>query len=151
LNHRKKIERKREQSRMKELNTVPACESPASRELRRASVKRNAQRRNTDERAAGQREAKRSAPFSNALKKLAAAAFVVWCLASVVSAQSDISGRKDELDALREKVVVLERENEELRDILYEEDERAFMERIAVESLGYAYPNERRFIDKTRN
>jgi hypothetical protein len=135
---------------MKEFNTVPACESPVSRELRRASVKRGAQRRN-NEQGARERETKKGAPVTNLLKKLAAAAFVVWCLASVVGVQSDISGRKDELNALREKVVVLERENEELRDILYEEDERAFMERIAVESLGYAYPNERRFIDKTRN
>lgn len=32
-----------------------------------------------------------------------------------------------------------------------EDDERTYMERIAMEKLGYAYPDERRFYDTTRN
>ena len=94
---------------------------------------------------------KKSSPVINLLKTMAVFAFVIWCVFSYVITQSEIVGKKSELDALKERAAVLERENEEYSGILTEEDERAFMERIAVETLGYAYPNERRFIDTTRN
>jgi hypothetical protein len=94
---------------------------------------------------------KKKSPVTELLKRLSAVAFVVWCVSSIVSTRSEISGRRSELEALRERAVLLELENEEFRNILYETDERAFMERIAIDVLGYAYPNERRFIDKTRS
>ena len=45
----------------------------------------------------------------------------------------------------------LKAENMSYESILNDEDERSFMERIATERLGYAYPNERRFVDPNKN
>ncbi|MCL2054851.1 MAG: hypothetical protein FWG90_10530 [Oscillospiraceae bacterium] len=94
---------------------------------------------------------KKSNPVGNFLKTMAAIAFIVWCAFSFVSTQSEIAGKRSELDALKERTYALEQENEEYLNILSEENERDFMERIAIDALGYAYPNERRFIDTTRN
>ena len=56
-----------------------------------------------------------------------------------------------ELQALVEEAELLEDANDEYQSMLSENDERAFMERYAVEVLDYAYPNERRFYDTTGN
>ena len=59
--------------------------------------------------------------------------------------------KKKKLSQLEEKAAQLEAENDEYASILAEDDERAYMEKIAIEVLGFAYPNERRFYDTTRN
>jgi cell division protein FtsB len=100
---------------------------------------------------AARRGGKKKYVPASVLKSAAVFAFVAWCLFSIVSAQSEMAGKKSELEALKEKTAAFELENEEYRSILSEEDERAFVERIAIDTLGYAYPNERRFVDKTRN
>ncbi|MCM1023540.1 MAG: hypothetical protein NC395_05710 [Prevotella sp.] len=73
--------------------------------------------------------------------------FVAYCITSIVMTQAEIAEKKQELEVLAEKAEKLEEQNAEYLSILSEEDERAFMERYAVEVLGYAYPNERRFYD----
>lgn len=73
--------------------------------------------------------------------------FVMYCITSIIMTQAEIAEKKQELDVLAEKAEKLEEQNAEYLSILSEEDERAFMERYAVEVLGYAYPNERRFYD----
>lgn len=76
-------------------------------------------------------------------------AFVLYCVSSIVLTQAEIAEKRSELAVLEEKAEKLEEENDEYQSILSEEDEAAFMERYAVEVLGYAYPNERRFYDTT--
>ena len=78
-------------------------------------------------------------------------AFVLYCISSIVLTQAEIADKKQELAVLAEKAERLEAENDEYQSILSEEDERAFMERYAIDVLGYAYPNERRFYDTTGN
>lgn len=78
-------------------------------------------------------------------------AFVLYCVASIVLTQAEIADKKQELAVLVEKAERLEAENDEYQSILSEEDEKAFMERYAIDVLGYAYPNERRFYDTTGN
>ena len=78
-------------------------------------------------------------------------AFVLYCISSIVLTQAEIAEKKQELAVLAEKAERLEAENDEYQSILSEEDERAFMERYAIDVLGYAYPNERRFYDTTGN
>ena len=92
-----------------------------------------------------------NSPFMKLVITVTGFVFVVYCLCSIVITQAEISEKKQELNALIEEAEILEEANEEYQSILSEEDERAFMERYAVESLGYAYPNERRFYDTTGN
>lgn len=94
---------------------------------------------------------KNGGPFMRGLVSLAGAAMLVYSVCSFVSTEADIAEKKKKLAQLEEKAAMLEAENEEYASILAEDDERAYMEKIAIEVLGFAYPNERRFYDTTRN
>jgi cell division protein FtsB len=98
-----------------------------------------------------ERRKRNGGPVMQIMVFLAGAAAAVYCLCSFVATQADIAEKKQELAALQEKAAELEIENAEYASILAEDDERTYMERIAVDVLGYAYPNERRFYDTTRN
>lgn len=76
---------------------------------------------------------------------------IVACLISIVSDKVELSVKQQELAVLYGRAEELEAENAGYASILDEEDERTYMERIAAENLGYAYPNERRFYDTSRN
>ena len=88
-------------------------------------------------------------PIMRFIVAVAGFAFVLYCVSSIVLTQAEIAEKRAELAALAEKAQKLEEANDEYQSILSEEDEAAFMERYAVEVLGYAYPNERRFYDTT--
>ncbi|MGN0665622.1 MAG: septum formation initiator family protein [Huintestinicola sp.] len=75
----------------------------------------------------------------------------VGCIASIISDKIEYSEKERELEALKLQAAALEAENASYQSILDEDDERTYMERIASEKLGYAYPDERRFYDTTRN
>lgn len=94
---------------------------------------------------------KNSHPLLNLFVTISSLAFVLYCLSSIVLTQAEIAEKKQELAVLEDKAQRLEAENDEYQSILSEEDEREFMERYAIEVLGYAYPNERRFYDTTGN
>ncbi len=98
-----------------------------------------------------ERSRKTGGPFMKFIVTVAAFALVVGCLFSIVATQADIAEKKQELAALEAEAKELEIKNDEFSSILAEEDERSYMERIAIDVLGYAYPNERRFYDTTRN
>ena len=86
--------------------------------------------------------------------RLASAAFVVYCFASIVSVQASIAEKRAELELLNEKAALLEAENDEcmrLLNLMEGEDQGEYMERIAIEKCGYAFPGERRFYDNSRN
>lgn len=93
-------------------------------------------------------------PVLTALMRLASAAFVVYCFASIVSVQASIAEKRAELELLNEKAALLEAENDEcmrLLNLMEGEDQGEYMERIAIEKCGYAFPGERRFYDNSRN
>lgn len=90
---------------------------------------------------------KQASPLMRLVITVTSFVFVMYCVTSIIMTQAEIAEKKQELDVLAEKAERLEEENAEYLSILSEEDERAFMERYAVEVLGYAYPNERRFYD----
>lgn len=81
----------------------------------------------------------------------AALILICACAFSVFSDMSEIHEKEQELEQLRQRALELEAENASYESILSEEDERTYMERIAIERLGYAYPEERRFYDTTRS
>ncbi|MBD5138601.1 MAG: hypothetical protein K2K34_08890 [Oscillospiraceae bacterium] len=90
---------------------------------------------------------KQTSPLMRLVVTVTSFVFVLYCITSIIMTQAEIAEKKQELNALTEKAEKLEEQNAEYLSILSEEDERAFMERYAVEVLGYAYPNERRFYD----
>lgn len=73
------------------------------------------------------------------------------CIVSIISDKIEYSEKEKELQVLIDRAAELEAENASYESILSEEDERTYMERIATEKLGYAYPDERRFYDTTRS
>lgn len=92
-----------------------------------------------------------SNPFMKFIITVTGAVLVVGCIAEIIETQAEIAEKRHELDALVQEAELLEDINDEYQSILSEEDERAFMERYAIEVLDYAYPNERRFYDTTVN
>ena len=56
-----------------------------------------------------------------------------------------------ELQSIQNKTEEVEAENIELQRILEDDDMNAYMEKIAIEEMNYAYPNERRYYDTSRN
>ena len=94
---------------------------------------------------------KTRSPFARLGITVTTMVFVAACIFEIISTQAEIAEKKQELNALIEEAELLEDANDEYQSMLSEEDERAFMERYAVEMLGYAYPNERRLYDTTGN
>ncbi len=85
------------------------------------------------------------------ITRLIVVAFVIGCLISIVSTQSTLIEKKQELAELESAIDEVKAENVELERILESDDMDAYMERQAIEELNYAYPNERRFYDTSRD
>lgn len=92
-----------------------------------------------------------SSPFMRFIIMVTGTVLVAGCIADIIGTQAEIAEKRHELEALVNEAERLEDINDEYQSILSEEDERAFMERYAIEVLDYAYPNERRFYDTTVN
>ena len=56
-----------------------------------------------------------------------------------------------ELNSINKKAEEIEAENVELQRILEDDDMDAYMEKLAIEKMNYAYPDERRYNDTSRN
>ncbi|MBO5104799.1 MAG: hypothetical protein J6B74_07055 [Ruminococcus sp.] len=83
--------------------------------------------------------------------KLAAASVIVGCGMLIVTTEKDCSEKERELSSVQYEIDLYETENTELQRILDSDDISAYMEKIAVEERDYAYPDERRFYDKSRD
>ncbi|MFV0413911.1 MAG: FtsB family cell division protein [Oscillospiraceae bacterium] len=81
--------------------------------------------------------------------KIAAAAFAVLLVVSLISGRMMVSRMESELEAATQKVEQQKEKNDELSALLNNGDENAKIERIAREKLGYARPGERIFVDIT--
>jgi cell division protein FtsB len=89
--------------------------------------------------------------FNGLLVKLSAVAAAIGCAVIIFSTEKDCSEKEQELDDLQTKIESFEAENSELQRVLESDDMSAYMEKIAVEEKGYAYPDERRFYDTSRD
>lgn len=89
--------------------------------------------------------------FLMQFKNLAILALMCYALIIFVSQQVQLSEKSQELQKINEKVEIAQQTSDEYMRLLNMTDEREYMERIAIERLGYAYPNERRFYDLSRN
>lgn len=91
------------------------------------------------------KKGKKSFVISKPLSAFAFICLIVYSVISIVSQQIQIAEIKKESEELSEKITVAKQQNDEYIRLLSANDEAAYMERIAIEKLGYAYPNERRF------
>ena len=82
---------------------------------------------------------------------LVIAAVVIGCIVSFIITQANLSEMRAELRSIQTKTEEVEAENVELQRILDDDDMNAYMEKLAIEEMNYAYPNERRYYDTSRN
>ncbi|MDE5793046.1 MAG: septum formation initiator family protein [Oscillospiraceae bacterium] len=84
------------------------------------------------------------------LMNIALVMFVIFCAVSIVTTQNAVVEKKKELAQLEEEVEVLSAQNEELAELIASDDIGKYMEKLAIESAGYAYPDEKRYYDTSR-
>ena len=85
------------------------------------------------------------------LVHLAAFALVIGCAALILATEKDCAEKEEQLVAIQEKIDAFEAENMELQRVLESDDLSDYMEKVAIEERGYAYPDERRFYDTSRD
>ena len=95
------------------------------------------------------KETKRKKGFSSLVLKLALGAMALYLVVSFVGGQMQLAAKQRELDELNAKVELQAQENKELERMMEEDDDAAYIERMAREKLGYARPHERVFVDLT--
>ena len=94
---------------------------------------------------------KKKGIFNSGLFKLVALAVVVGCCFLIVTTNRDCAEKERELVSIQVKIDAYEADNADLQNVLESDDLSAYMERIAIEERGYAYPDERRFYDVSRD
>ena len=85
------------------------------------------------------------------LLKIAVCLFVVYIEYSIVVQQLEIRDRKMMLEAVQQQCQQQSEENKEVERLLAMSDDKNYIERIARERLGYAYPDEKVYIDSSKN
>lgn len=85
------------------------------------------------------------------LLRIALILFVLFCAVSIVTLQNSIAEKERQLAAIERDIETMTAKNEELADLIEAEDIGRYMEKLAVENNGYAYPDERRYYDTSRD
>ncbi len=120
-----------------------------------ASAKRNvdilSEKKKTNIKKRVKKQRSKKALFNGALLKLVSVAAVVGCAVLIFATENDCREKERELDAIQAQINACKMENEELERTLEGDDLSAYIERIALEEQGYAYPDERRFYDTSRD
>ncbi|WMJ23660.1 septum formation initiator family protein [Paludicola sp. MB14-C6] len=83
--------------------------------------------------------------------KFAFIAFSIYVVVSFIVIQSDISKRKDNLDAAKNELEQQQYLNKDIMNIINSGENSEYIMRIAREKLGFVFPNERVFIDISGN
>lgn len=81
------------------------------------------------------------------LLTLALIALIGYFIISLVSLQIRINQKQQELDTLHQTYQQAQIKNTELKQIVAEDDENGYMERIARDVLGYVLPGESVYYD----
>lgn len=93
----------------------------------------------------------KKALFNGLLVKLAVVAAAIGCAAINVTANKERSEKEAELETIQAKIDSYEAQNAELQRVLEGDDLSEYMEKVAIEEHGYAYSDERRFYDTSRD
>ena len=94
---------------------------------------------------------KKKGLFNRGLVKLAAVAVVIGCGVLIAATQKDCAEKEEQMKVIQTKMDAYENENAELQRVLDSDDLNEYMEKVALEERDYAYPDERRFYDTTRD
>jgi len=78
---------------------------------------------------------------------LAIVAIIAYFVISLISLQVEIRQKSAEVEEAQATLAASEEENAELKEIIAEEDEESYMERIARDVLGYVFPGEQVYYD----
>lgn len=89
--------------------------------------------------------------FNKLLVRLLIAVSVIGCVVLIYKTEKDCSEKELEMTKIQEKIDKYEVENADLQKILNSNDMSVYIERVAVEERDYAYPDERRFYDTSRD
>lgn len=89
--------------------------------------------------------------FNWGLVKITATAMIIVCTVLLITTEQDCKQKERELTKIQSKIDEFNIKNEDLKRTLDSDDLSAYMEKIALEERGYAYPNERRFYDTSRD
>lgn len=92
---------------------------------------------------------KKKRRFSSVFFRVAVAGVAAYLLIYIINGQVEVAHMQKELDAVTKEVTAQQELNAELQHMLESGDQDAYVERMAREKLGYAYPDERIFIDIT--
>lgn len=90
---------------------------------------------------------KKNSSFRSRLLKIAVAFASVYLVVSFISGQIEVAAKQHQLAEITAQVEQQAEKNKELQAMMDAENEDTYIERIAREKLGYAYPNERIFVD----
>ena len=82
--------------------------------------------------------------------KFAVCVFVVYVVYMLVQQQFDIRDGRTQLERVQQQVYEQKLQNKEIERLLGSDD-KDYVERIAKEEYGYAYPNESVYIDTSGN
>ena len=93
----------------------------------------------------GKRRKRRSSIFV----RMITLSFIICAMVSFIKAQSEVEAKRRELIALEESIQLQQMENDEIRRVLDGGTDLEYIERVAREKLGYAYPDEKIFIDRS--
>ncbi|MBR6873231.1 MAG: septum formation initiator family protein [Ruminococcus sp.] len=88
---------------------------------------------------------KRHGRFGHVIAIIAVICLIVYAIFNIISQQAEIAELRKQSEELSAQITEQEQRNDEYNRLLRAGDEAEYMERIAVEQLGYAYPGERRF------
>ena len=83
--------------------------------------------------------------------KITTFCFIVCAAVAFIQSQADVVSKRRELAALQESIKLQQASNDEIKRILEGGNDMEYIERIAREKLGYAYPDEKIFIDRSGN
>lgn len=89
--------------------------------------------------------------FNGLLVKLMAVGVVAACSVLLFTTEKDCKEKEAELDGIQVKIDAYENDNSELQRLLESDDMSAYLEKVAIEERDYAYPDERRFYDTSRD
>ena len=89
--------------------------------------------------------------FNLGLVKITATAILVACTVLLITTEQDCKKKERELSSIQSKIDAYNMSNEDLKRTLESDDLSAYMEKVALEDRGYAYPDERRFYDTSRD
>lgn len=99
---------------------------------------------------AKKRKGEKKGIFNHFLVRLVAIAVFIGCVTLVVITERDCAKKEAEIAEVNVRIAAVKKDNSEISDILNSDDMSAYLEEVAFER-GYAYPDERRFYDTTRD